>query len=55
MKSKDMKSSEKVTVLRSILDASALEDCEKTYLVQSFLLNWTTSERVSEILAARER
>lgn len=53
MNANNMKSSEKVTVLRSVLDAD-LDDVEKVYFVQSFLLGWTDSDRIAEVVSRRE-
>lgn len=46
---KYMLSSEKLDVIRTILGWSKADDGAKAYLIQSFLLNWTSKERIDEL------
>lgn len=54
MRAYEMPSKDALVVLRSILDSNMC-DTDKRYICKSFLLNWTDSERVAELVEEANR
>ena len=49
MRRNDMKSGAVVEIIREILSWNSFDDVDKVYMIQSFLLGWTDTERIHEL------